>query len=226
MESYPPQVAAASTDNPYAEISKSEPESIWSKSIGEPEPITSTEPYAPIQSVNLNASSQVVESTALQENPYSTEAPQTQQAKSEPPATVPPSSGRQRILVAEDNHINQMVMENMLDSDKYDVHFQMDGKSAVEAHLANPYDIILMDISMPEMNGIEATEAIRTQEKVIGTQQVPIVAVTAHAMKSHQETYKEAGMNDFLPKPISKQELDAVLLQWLNVTPQTQRLSA
>ena len=117
-------------------------------------------------------------------------------------------------------------MENMLGSEKYDVHFQMDGKAAVEAHLKNPYDIILMDISMPVMNGIEATESIRDQEKLTGAPQTPIIAVTAHAMKSHQETYKVAGMNDFLPKPISKQELDAVLLQWLNVVQPKQRLTA
>ena len=91
-----------------------------------------------------------------------------------------PAEVKPRILIAEDNQINRIVIENMLDHDIYDVCFKDDGKAAVEAHIAKPFDLILMDISMPIMNGTEATLAIRALEKRNGLAAVPIVAVTAH----------------------------------------------
>lgn len=152
-------------------------------------------------------------------------APQTQAPQqivasvvSATPETHAPVSHLPRVLVAEDNQINRMVVENMLDSSRYNVSFRPDGKSAVEAHQADPYDIILMDISMPIMNGKEATIAIRALENRSKVQPVPIIAVTAHAMQSHKTAYLAAGMNDYLSKPINQAALDAILLKWLPAT--------
>ncbi len=119
-----------------------------------------------------------------------------------------------RVLVAEDNHINRMVMENMIDLNQYDVTFRNDGKSAVETHQAQPFDIILMDISMPIMNGKQATLAIRSLEKRDNKPSVPIIAVTAHAMKTHRDSYIQAGMNDYLAKPIGQADLQNILHKW------------
>ncbi|MGJ8562478.1 MAG: ATP-binding protein [Alphaproteobacteria bacterium] len=146
------------------------------------------------------------------------------QAGEEPQTPPPPAlrhndhhslRKRPRILVAEDNQINRYVIENMLDAALYNITFKADGQSAVEAHKADPYDIILMDISMPIMNGKEATAAIRAHETRHKLAPVTIIAVTAHAMQSHRATYLEAGMNDYLPKPIGQDPLNQILNKWL-----------
>ena len=80
------------------------------------------------------------------------------------------------------------------------------GKEAISAVTSQQFDIVLMDVEMPEMDGLEATAAIRTWEKSRG-KHVPIIAMTAHAMKSHREMCLEAGMDDYVSKPIRAQEL-------------------
>ncbi len=129
------------------------------------------------------------------------------------------SNRKPRILIAEDNHINRIVIENMIDHDVFDIAFEDDGKAAVEAHQADPFDLILMDISMPVMNGTEATLAIRALEKRNGTPAVPIIAVTAHAMAAQKQMYFGAGMDDYVAKPITQKDIDRVLSQWIK--PQT-----
>lgn len=167
--------------------------------------------YAPIQAVALPTDQPELPSFAAGNQNLSP----VQAAIDNPYNEQLPTANKPRILVAEDNIINQMVMENMLDTGLYEVTFVSDGQQAVNAHLATPHDIILMDISMPVMNGLEATTAIRQHEVTAGWNAVPIIAVTAHAMKSHQESYQSTGMNGFLPKPISKEQLDAILKQWV-----------
>ena len=89
------------------------------------------------------------------------------------------------------------------------------GIEAIEALCQAPYDIILMDVQMPEMDGIEATERIRRGDNGVPCPQIPIIAMTAHAMQSDRDRCLEAGMNDYISKPVKPQELHGVLEKWL-----------
>jgi PAS domain S-box-containing protein len=120
------------------------------------------------------------------------------------------SQHRLRILLAEDNAVNQLVALRLLEKHGHTVTVASNGKKALEALEKQSYDLILMDVQMPEMNGWEATEAIRKREKTTG-EHLPIVAMTAHAMKGDEEKCLAAGMDRYLTKPIRTQELLAVL---------------
>lgn len=111
-----------------------------------------------------------------------------------------------RVLVAEDNAVNQRLIERMLTRQGHSVRIVADGEQAVEAAAAERFDIILMDVQMPKMDGLEATKKIRERDAVI-----PIVAVTANAMTGDREKCLAAGMNDYLSKPIQMAELARVL---------------
>jgi signal transduction histidine kinase/CheY-like chemotaxis protein len=115
-----------------------------------------------------------------------------------------------RVLLAEDNRINQMVAKRVLERWGHDVVIAETGREAVAAHARQKFDIILMDVQMPEMNGFEATAAIRAAEgtSVEGT---PIVAMTAHAMKGDRERCLAEGMDDYVSKPIDPAILSAVI---------------
>jgi CheY-like chemotaxis protein len=95
----------------------------------------------------------------------------------------------------------------------YRVVVAADGREALAALEKDSYDLVLMDIQMPEMNGMEATARIREKEKITGGHQ-PIVALTAHAMKGDQELCLAGGMDGYLAKPICAQELDVILDQY------------
>ncbi len=129
------------------------------------------------------------------------------------------------ILVAEDNEINQMVIEHTLVDTGYDFVIVDNGKLAVQQFQSIKPDLILMDISMPEMNGMEATAAIRELEQGTG-EHVMIVALTAHALNGDRERCLEAGMDDYMPKPISPNALTQRLAEWLNPQPAQQDISA
>ncbi|RWB72961.1 MAG: response regulator [Mesorhizobium sp.] len=135
----------------------------------------------------------------------------------------PPVRARQRpaeaergldILVAEDNEVNQMVFTQILGETSYRFEIVGNGRKALDAFGKLNPRMILMDVSMPEMNGLEATGAIRKLEEDMGTH-VPIVGVTAHALKGDRERCLEAGMDDYLPKPISPRALLEKLERWL-----------
>jgi two-component system sensor histidine kinase/response regulator len=111
-----------------------------------------------------------------------------------------------RILLAEDNHVNQRVSAKMLEKRGHSVTVVADGKEAVDLALRQTFDLILMDIQMPHMDGYEATAAIRQSERETGGH-VPIIALTAHAMKSDQERCGAVGMDDFISKPIHRADL-------------------
>ncbi len=111
-----------------------------------------------------------------------------------------------RILLAEDNAINQRVATNMLVARGHSVVHAGDGREALAALESHPFDLVLMDLQMPVMGGLEATAAIREQEQERGGR-VPIVAMTAHAMKGDAERCLESGMDAYLSKPIRAQEL-------------------
>ena len=152
-----------------------------------------------------------------------TQAPVFRAAKVETSAQVVPvpsclqvagSGGGLDILVAEDNEVNQLVFTQILADTDYSFEIVGNGRQALEASGRLKPRMILMDVSMPEMNGLEATGEIRKREAGDGTH-VPIVGVTAHALKGDRERCLEAGMDDYLPKPISPKALLEKLDRWL-----------
>ncbi|NEQ77981.1 MAG: response regulator [Okeania sp. SIO2C9] len=121
-----------------------------------------------------------------------------------------------RVLLAEDNPVNQIIAKKMLHRLGYTIEIAKNGLAAVEAVKNQFYDIIFMDIQMPEMDGIEATHHIRQQFKnTASTCQPWIVAMTANAMKEDRENCLKAGMNDYLSKPVQLHELAAILEKFL-----------
>jgi two-component system, sensor histidine kinase len=127
-------------------------------------------------------------------------------------AEAPPVSARdpiegRRVLVAEDNPVNQRIAQQMLRKRKLEVTLADDGRQAVSAFEAARFDLVLMDVQMPEMNGFDAVAAIRALEHAQGRPHTPIVAVTAHAMHGDRERCLEAGMDAYLSKPIRTQQL-------------------
>ena len=117
-----------------------------------------------------------------------------------------------RILLAEDNPVNQLLATRLLEKRGHRVTVAANGREAIAALDKENYDLVFMDIQMPEMDGLEATIAIRKKEKT-GGNHLPIIALTAHAMKGDQERCLEAGMDAYLSKPIRAQDLDELLDQ-------------
>lgn len=111
-----------------------------------------------------------------------------------------------RILIAEDNPVNQKFITRILEKQGHDVTIASDGKKVVDYYYANDYELILMDIEMPEINGYEATSKIRNSEKNIN-KPIPIIALTAHALQGDKERCLNAGMDDYLSKPIDPEKL-------------------
>ena len=109
---------------------------------------------------------------------------------------------RARILLAEDNIVNQKVTLKLLEKMGYRADVVANGLEVLKALETIPYTLVLMDVQMPEMDGIEATLQIRNRKWTIQNPDIPIIALTAHAMKKDREKCIEAGMNDYLAKPI------------------------
>jgi two-component system sensor histidine kinase/response regulator len=112
-----------------------------------------------------------------------------------------------RVLIAEDNAINQKVAQVTLKRAGYAVDAVWNGSEAVAACRAQDYDVVLMDCQMPEMDGFQATEAIRQWEKNFGKARTPIIALTANAIKGDREACLEVGMDDYLCKPLDPKQL-------------------
>jgi CheY-like chemotaxis protein len=147
--------------------------------------------------------------TALAPRPAASVAEVRAQAPVEGTAAAP---ARLRILVAEDNPVNQRLARALLARRGHEVVIAGDGRQAVDVWTSERtrIDAIFMDVQMPDMDGLEATQAIRQAERALGTR-VPIVAMTAHAMSGDRERCLGAGMDDYITKPIAFDAVDAVL---------------
>lgn len=128
--------------------------------------------------------------------------------------SVAANNSNARILVAEDNFINQEVALGMLELYTTSVDLVDNGAKALFKRFEKEYDLILMDCQMPVMDGYEATREIRRQEQAKGLDAVPIVALTAHAMKGERAKCLDAGMNDFLSKPFEEREFYRMVQRW------------
>jgi len=120
-----------------------------------------------------------------------------------------------RALVVEDHVVNQRVTALMLQKLGCRVDVAANGREALELLAALPYDVVLMDCEMPEMDGFEATTEIRRREA--GGRRLPVLAMTAHALQGARERCLEAGMDDYMAKPVSPEALEAALRRWLDV---------
>ena len=130
---------------------------------------------------------------------------------------------RYRILLAEDNVTNQKVALKMLEKLGYRADAVANGAEAVRAIEMGQYHLVLMDVQMPEMDGFEATEAVRAAEAKEGSPRLPIVAMTAHAMKGDRERCLEHGMDDYISKPVQPDALLEALEKWLARRPQAEQ---
>jgi CheY-like chemotaxis protein len=128
----------------------------------------------------------------------------------EKPAADPGASKKYRILVADDNMVNRKVVHYMLEKKGHLVVSVEDGREAVRALDNQLFDVVLMDVQMPNMNGFEATAAIREKEKNTDVH-TPVIALTAHAMKGDRERCLEAGMDDYVSKPVNPEKLAACM---------------
>jgi CheY-like chemotaxis protein len=126
-------------------------------------------------------------------------------------AAAPLQVSRLRVLVVEDEKINAMVISAMLGKLGHEVEVAVNGRLAVEKIGKLNFDCIFMDIQMPEMDGVETTRVIRSTADLNGGRKIPIVALTAHAMKGDRERFIEAGMDDYLAKPVEMSQLTAML---------------
>lgn len=118
-----------------------------------------------------------------------------------------------RVLLAEDNPVNQRLARRLLEKRGHEVYVADDGAQAVEIYNSQPVDVILMDVQMPEMDGLEATAEIRRLERGTG-RHVPIIAMTAHAMAGDKEKCLDGGMDDYISKPIQNEQLYRLLEEY------------
>ncbi len=129
-----------------------------------------------------------------------------------------------RILLVEDNAINQEVIKGALDDLNVQLDVAWNGQEALDildSHDGAAYELILMDCQMPVMDGYTATKTIRSRKEKFRYQDIPIIAITANAMMGDKESCLEAGMNDFLTKPVDHELLEACLLKWLGIEQST-----
>jgi len=135
----------------------------------------------------------------------------TRDAQPAAPGIVPTAAARRlRVLVAEDNIVNQKLASQLLERRGHRAAIVDNGRQAIEALAAEPYDLVLMDLQMPEMDGFEATAVIRAREQQQGTR-TPIIALTAHAMEGDRQRCLDADMDGYVAKPVKAVELFDVI---------------
>ena len=137
------------------------------------------------------------------------------QAGVAPPSVTMPSLAGHRVLVAEDNPVNQKVALKMLENLGVDTFLVDNGREALEALEREPFDLVLMDCHMPEMDGYTAVQALRERERSGSLKRTPVIALTANALEGDREKCVEAGMDDYLPKPLLLDDLSKMLQRWL-----------
>jgi signal transduction histidine kinase/CheY-like chemotaxis protein len=142
------------------------------------------------------------------ESPLSTSALVTSQ-------TAPKRVKKLRVLLVEDNAVNQKIASRFLEREGHHVTLAADGRQALAAIAGENFDVVLMDVQMPEMDGFEATAAIRAQERNTG-ERLPIIAMTAHAMAGDRERCLAAGMDNYIAKPISARGLIELLQEFFD----------
>jgi PAS domain S-box-containing protein len=161
-----------------------------------------------------------VRQTVLYESLVNVMAGRTQEALAPAatpnPAAATPAAIRGHVLLVEDNVINQQVALGILQISGYSVTVVNNGREALDAHAQGGFDLILMDCHMPEMDGYEATRAIRQREAASSAKRIPIIALTANAMARDREECLEAGMDDHLSKPFNMLALQELLERWMN----------
>ena len=116
-----------------------------------------------------------------------------------------------RILIVEDNEIDVRLLKDILEMRGYDTLQTGDGLEAIKLAFANLPDLILMDIQLPEISGLEVTRRLRGDER---SRRIPIIALTAHAQQGDRERCLDSGMDDYLSKPIIRRDLIAMLTRW------------
>jgi PAS domain S-box-containing protein len=141
------------------------------------------------------------------------------QEQSSPDADAPDSLQGLRVLVAEDNYVNQKVVARQLERWGIQYRIAENGYQVLRALSEEPFDLILMDCQMPEMDGFEATRRIRELERQQPSRHIPIIALTANAMAEDREACLQAGMDDYLTKPFKPDALRAMLERWANGAP-------
>ena len=127
------------------------------------------------------------------------------------PAPSRDAPGRRQLLVVEDNEVNRMVVRMMIGAEGFDIVEAHDGQAAIDLLQRRRFDLVLMDVSMPVMDGIEATRALRALEAGAGAPRTPVIGLTAHVMERDVKQCFDAGMDDYLAKPVRKDALLAAL---------------
>ena len=129
-----------------------------------------------------------------------------------------------RILIVDDNEINLAVASGLLEPLQMHIDTAMNGREAIDMIQKNKYDLVFMDHMMPDMNGVEATKYLRQMQDEY-YQKVPVIALTADAIRESQKLFADAGMNDFTTKPIDMLQICQVLRKWLpkNLVIKTQK---
>jgi signal transduction histidine kinase/ActR/RegA family two-component response regulator len=138
------------------------------------------------------------------------EAPEVRQKLESAHVNITPATGKLQILLAEDNLVNQMVAQRAIEKMGHSITVAITGANAVQACAGSTFDLIFMDLQMPEMDGFEATSLIREAERVAG-RHTPIIAMTAHAMHGDRDQCLRSGMDDYISKPVDLHALARII---------------
>ncbi|NTU88216.1 MAG: response regulator, partial [Chlorobiaceae bacterium] len=120
-----------------------------------------------------------------------------------------------RILLAEDSRVNQMVMMGILGKLGYTVDVVSNGLEVLERLRTATYNLVIMDVQMPEMDGMEATRVIRDHASDVADHAIPVIALTAHAMRGDRELCLQSGMNDYITKPVDPHAMAETIKKWI-----------
>jgi CheY-like chemotaxis protein len=118
------------------------------------------------------------------------------------------------VLAVDDDDINRTVVEHMFADDDLDIISASGGQEAIDLYKAHTFDVVLMDISMPGMDGPTAVQKIREYEELNNLARTPVIATTAHALSGDKERFLALGMDDYLPKPLQYEDLIAQVKHW------------